>query len=413
MPNQETLGKALRDLREGRGVGIRELARRAGTSKRSVQDWETDRYLPSGPALDRLLKALETPPRTRARLLALAAPTHARLVLADTPLGPPVDAGEVLRAMRRRGGATQGEIARRIGVSQATLARWESGDSTPSTERLHDLLFALDASVEEALALMSVKTREAASGGLEDTERRIRTAADLPLPLRNAVLLGIESELWWHATRDAAAKPLLCDAIATRAHHALMAGLLEEVPELVRRAKRLTRATGYATPATAAVYAMAWTQQRTPGRADSAVRLLGNWSERVEAPRMRLWLQSAHALATVRAGEPDQGIGILERIERAMRDDEWGAGGYFLEDLIRAHLIAGRPERAEDLLERTGGMEEAATRAMVALARGNEPTPETLRAAYGHARAWPAIQEMRQIENAIRHVRQGKRAHFS
>lgn len=89
------------------------MARGAAVSKRSVQDWETDRYVPNGAALRRLLRALEAPEGFQARLLAQAAPRFARIVLADTesraggarPGGAAPPGARGRRSRRSRGGS--------------------------------------------------------------------------------------------------------------------------------------------------------------------------------------------------------------------------------------------------------------------------------------------------------------------
>jgi transcriptional regulator with XRE-family HTH domain len=50
--------------------------------------------------------------------------------------------GQFLREARRRAGLTQAVVARRAGVTQPTVARIESGDVTPSLERLLQLIRA-------------------------------------------------------------------------------------------------------------------------------------------------------------------------------------------------------------------------------------------------------------------------------
>lgn len=403
----------MRRLRQARGFGIRELARLAGTSKRSVQDWETGRHAPSGEALDRVLKALDAPEGLRARLLAQAAPAYARAQLAHTSLGAPVDVGQILRAMRLRQGTTQAEVARAVEVSQATLARWEAGESTPSAEALHRVLFALEASADEALALMSAERREPAEGDLGDAFRRIHRAADAPLALRDVLLLGIESELWWLAAHDPAAESALCLVVAARAHQSLMRGALEDLDGTVRRALRLTRSAGDAAPAAAAVFAGCWVRQRRPGGAAGAARSLGKWSGRMGDPRLRAWLRAAQGTAMVRAGEPDCGIGILEEVVHATRDEPWAANGFFLEDLAEGLILADRPQEAAELHATMGGAGGPPLVARLHLARGEEPPAEAVAAMRAEpVRNWPHERYVAGIERGLDLVRRGGKARF-
>jgi transcriptional regulator with XRE-family HTH domain len=69
--------------------------------------------------------------------------------------------GTLVREARRRAGLTQRQLARRAGVSQPTIARIESGDARPASERILELVraagFDLDVRVvpldEDALAM--------------------------------------------------------------------------------------------------------------------------------------------------------------------------------------------------------------------------------------------------------------------
>lgn len=63
--------RRLRALREGRGVGLRELARAMGCSPSWISKVEAGRLKPSRPYLQRILRVLRLPRRERASLLAL------------------------------------------------------------------------------------------------------------------------------------------------------------------------------------------------------------------------------------------------------------------------------------------------------------------------------------------------------
>ena len=403
----ESLGTSLRALRLERGVGIRELARRAGTSKRSIQDWETDRYTPGGTALDRILVALEAPARLRARMLARAAPEYARVHLAHTPLGAPVDAGQVLRAMRLRQGTTQAEVARAGRIDQRTVSRWESGESLPSAEALHAALFALGASPEEALALMSVERRQEMEG---DVRHRLHLAKSAPLALRDVLLLGVESELWWRAVRDGAAEPALCDVVSTRAHQCLLRGAIDEIDGHVGRALRLARSTGLADPAAGAVFAGCWRAQRVLGGAPGAARALGRWSGRMKIGQNQDWLRSAQGFATIRAGDAAHGVDLLARLAG---ERQGGDRSFFLTNLVEAHLLAGQPELAAETLESMDGPPGPLPVAKALLARGKEPPTGVIEAARAFgSTSWGAGREMAQIERGLVLVRRGRRARF-
>jgi len=57
-----------------------------------------------------------------------------------------VEAGERTATARDRLGFTQAEIAKRVGVTQATVSRWESGDRELSLSELPRVAAALEVS---------------------------------------------------------------------------------------------------------------------------------------------------------------------------------------------------------------------------------------------------------------------------
>jgi DNA-binding transcriptional regulator YiaG len=91
----------LRALREGAGLGQKELAQRLGAGVASVNAWEQG--------------TRSIPAHRGAQLLEL---------FAGLPQGPCLS-GEQLRAERWRLGWTQAELAAHVGVQQATISAWE------------------------------------------------------------------------------------------------------------------------------------------------------------------------------------------------------------------------------------------------------------------------------------------------
>jgi transcriptional regulator with XRE-family HTH domain len=60
---------------------------------------------------------------------------------------------ESLKILRRRKGLTQEDLARLLGVSRITIARWETGQRFPTTEQLIKLSEILGVSPEELLKI--------------------------------------------------------------------------------------------------------------------------------------------------------------------------------------------------------------------------------------------------------------------
>ena len=62
--------------------------------------------------------------------------------------------GEVLRTRRRDAGMSQGELARRVGVTAASICYYESGRRTPSLTTLLRLKSALEFSMKDCIKLI-------------------------------------------------------------------------------------------------------------------------------------------------------------------------------------------------------------------------------------------------------------------
>jgi transcriptional regulator with XRE-family HTH domain len=59
---------------------------------------------------------------------------------------------ELAKATRRFKGLTQAQVAAQVGVGEATLSRWESGDREPKATQLAKWAAALGLTADELLA---------------------------------------------------------------------------------------------------------------------------------------------------------------------------------------------------------------------------------------------------------------------
>lgn len=57
-----------------------------------------------------------------------------------------------LRALRKKAGLTQIELAEKVNVSIATLRRWEAGETAPNATRIIELANVLDISPDEIVS---------------------------------------------------------------------------------------------------------------------------------------------------------------------------------------------------------------------------------------------------------------------
>ena len=170
-----TVGQEIRRLRQARGLSLRGLARLAGISASALSRWEAEKRLPNIPELDAVLNALETSePQKRAVLRLINAPRAVQRLRAfggDAPsyLG---GGGDLLWAMRQRNGWTQAQTAQAAGVTQAQIARWESGDVWPDAAHLHRVCWCLNAGAKEIAALTGIERGEALSGVLPNAAQK-------------------------------------------------------------------------------------------------------------------------------------------------------------------------------------------------------------------------------------------------
>ena len=93
--------------------------------------------------------------------------------------------GERIKALRRRAGLSQEQVAEQVGVSRQAVAKWEAGQSAPSTENLRKLAQVLQVGLEELAG------EPAAACGPDQTGlgRSIRTCLQSALSVAGAYLL--------------------------------------------------------------------------------------------------------------------------------------------------------------------------------------------------------------------------------
>ena len=345
------LGDELRALRRARRLSLNGLSARAKVSRATLANWEAGIHTPRGIALGRVLDALEADERTRARLLQACDPVHARLALNPTRLGAPIGPGAVIRGMRARRGATQADLARDIGVSQATVARWESGELVPSPKTLHAVGFALGASAEETVAL--AQAQGASTALVEWTGGDFDLCLGLPEghPITEVVALGLEAELWRRAAHDARWEPSLCAVLGARASRLSLDGRYDEAGEPARRAIRLASTSEGRLAATYAFGALASIDRRQGGAPGRGAQAIGEWLERLPDSRQKAWMIAARAIRLASLGRADEAIDDAERMAEMDALFAIPLSTGHSEYLVRAwrcetELSAGRPDRA-------------------------------------------------------------------
>ena len=153
------IGSIIQQSRLEKGMSLGVLAERAGVNKSTLSRWESEKNKPSIREITSVFDALDLSEALRRQCLQqLNQPRSARHLSRITPpaIGSallPVSGGELLRAMRVRGGFTQADAARAVGVTQGILSRWENNDCWPETENLQLLCRILGATQGEICGL--------------------------------------------------------------------------------------------------------------------------------------------------------------------------------------------------------------------------------------------------------------------
>jgi transcriptional regulator with XRE-family HTH domain len=111
-----TVGDHLRKRRMDLEIGRRELAKRLGVSKRTIENWEGDETAPVRWMLPRIDEFLGRRP---------------------SEITPSI-AGN-LTFFRQRLGLSQADLARSLGVHRCTVVRWKTGRRRPNKSFLRNI----------------------------------------------------------------------------------------------------------------------------------------------------------------------------------------------------------------------------------------------------------------------------------
>jgi transcriptional regulator with XRE-family HTH domain len=363
----EQVGTLLWEWRRAAGWSLSQLAQRAGVSKSALSQWETGLRQPRVPELEATLEALRVSASQRAlafsRIPAPRALRHLRPPATANHLGPRPSAGDLLRAMRLRGGWTQEQIALRVGVRQHTVARWERGERVPSSAEIQALCFALAAHEEELVGLTTGRFSEAPEE-MPTEPQAVLEAIHSPLHNSHAGLvdlryLAMERALWQQAAQEESARPLLAEAYAVHAHYLSLYQRWEEVHKLAERAVAL--APPHEPTSTHTLRAVIKLAEATVhgGRRvapEQGLHLLKAWLPRSSDADYTAWMLSDIGEYLVMSGESERAVEMSEKAlgvtnqEQEMR----------LMDHCRLLAVTGYPGKALDQLpalpERARGM---------------------------------------------------------
>lgn len=346
----ERIGTLLWQWRQAAGLSQGALAQRAGVSRSALSQWESGRRQPRVRELEATLEALGVTPSQRALALAsVQAPRALRLLRAPSAEQPGSlpGSGELLRALRVRGGWTQAEIAQRMGVQQHTISRWELGERLPSTEEMQTLCFVLEALEDEIVALTTgrfAETPQQIPADAAEMNYRLNRLLNSETPSELG-FLTLERALWNVAVRDDMARSWLAETYAYHAHYFRLFQRWREAEALAQRVLALTPRQEREPPSVLrAVLVQAATAVYKGDRPmpERGVYLLYDWLSQSLFLEFTSWIVSDIAKYQALAGQTEsavslagKAISISER-ERSMREIDLG------------HLLVanGQPDKA-------------------------------------------------------------------
>jgi transcriptional regulator with XRE-family HTH domain len=188
------LSRALVAWRDREGLSRLAAARRLGVAHTTLRTWEVRGVCPQPLQLRLVAEVLGV---DAAELRALAGPDRVRT--ARTSGGE--DAAPLCRA-RLAAGLTMTQLAREVGVSPATVSRWENGLRTPAPETRIPLASALEVTPEELTDMLAGPRPRRSDGVLLPGLGRLRGDRGLTQrALRTAVGIGATTASAWEHGR--------------------------------------------------------------------------------------------------------------------------------------------------------------------------------------------------------------------
>ncbi|WP_309720558.1 helix-turn-helix transcriptional regulator [Armatimonas sp.] len=370
----------LRATRRQRRLSQVELARRAHISERALRYWETGVSSPGLWELDSILTALELTPQERVHALALL-PTrrgmalsrqesHASPALAEE-YGPLPGLGDLLQAMRLRGGLTRGQVAAEMKIARSTILRWETTQSLPSEENLERLCALLGAYPEERAAL-SGRRMQIEEGkphlSLEEAAEGVaaldRDTGNMHLPLVDLRALALKRQLWLLAGKSDEALLLLARVQIIHANYLVVHDRKREAEVYVQRSLNTLSGRRAPEPFWQAVVNLA-AQLASEGASGNAagMHVLNRWLPAF--PReMQTTLWCDLALYAGRSRQHEAAAAYLAKAQEVLPYSSNASGMadlYYPLTRARIFLSEGRPVEALDWLPSIPDVTEAAS----------------------------------------------------
>ncbi len=349
------VGELLIAWRKRKKLTSGNLSRQARISRTTLTRWEAGQTQPRIAELEAVLTALEVSPAQRQEALAhIEAPRAVQRLREVAGESPPVR-GDLLRAMRLRQGWTQQNTAKRAGIAQGTLARWERSEDWPSTERLHALCYALHAQEAELIALtQGLVTAALPVEAMLDNETVRTTIAHYMFSssLADVEFLSFEAQLWPLAQKEEAAKRQLIYTYGSHARFLVEHQRFAEASVYVKRVHQLARS-GYREAVGLASVVIAEARIAGAGgrvpHPERAMQILRTWVDSpllTERKEYRAWMRSEMAKCLLKMGEVDSALLLSQQAIRFAEDVDDSEPWWRRGDYARVLLATGRGGQA-------------------------------------------------------------------
>ena len=371
----ESLAGLLRDLRGAQGLSQAQLAVQAKVAERTLSYWEAGTRQPRLPELEMVLAALEALPAQKTQALALlSAPRGAKQlrlsqehIRREYHIGALPSGGDLLRAMRRRRGLRLEQVAAPMGVSGATVSRWEQGKVVPPADRMDALLTLLGArdaersALKEGYLFLMAPLRAAAqdiSHLRENFDAFMRAHFASPDDrLDDLHFLSFEAQAWALAVKGSGGKDLLA---AVCAHYAAFLAASSRMKEAGQYAWRALDLLGKASSSretllrAAIIAAQSEVFQGTRPAPERGLQVLQSWRSVAIQPMFQGWLLSNMGGYLALKGDWEAAISLQQEACRVAERDSDPEQLRFREmDMARVELSAGRAERVLSLVSLT------------------------------------------------------------
>ncbi len=376
----EPFATVLRQLRESRGLTMRDVTADGIIGYATYRQWEAGEYLPNTGSLPLLLKALAATSEEAEQLQSLInAPRVLRVQPKPQPLGtannryapaymPSV--GDLWKALRQRAGLTTAQVAQSLGVDTPRVSKWEHAQCAVPEHRVEALLTLCHATETETAELRRRRSwltcpfvdQSLTLESLDDFAQRqvwmVHRGCEAPLDL---AFLALEAQLWPFAQRNAEAQRILAFIWTHHADHLVWQGRFKEMHEYVRSVMKFARTTLAQDDKfhklntfwflAASMEASYETLTGTPKGYKRGIGVLDEWNTLAVKAEVRTHFLRDMASYHAELGQTSEALALL-KASRKIAEEQADSVSIGLADYVSGRTLvkAGQPEAALPLL---------------------------------------------------------------